>query len=163
PTRRQIVLIPDIQHEYYPEFFDKVVLKERRVAFTDALVGAGAIATISEYARKTLREQPCTRCQDIFLMTPALLEEHRQVARAALLRLLRQRARALAFFSLYEGFGMPLLEAFDAGTPVICSNTTSLPEVGGDAVLSCDPKNIAGMAALMERITREEGLRAELV
>ena len=49
--------------------------------------------------------------------------------RPALLRRLLEGARALIFFSLYEGFGMPLLEAFDAGTPVLCSNTTSLPEV----------------------------------
>jgi len=56
-------------------------------------------------------------------------------------------ATALAYFSLFEGFGMPLLEAFHHGTPVICSNTTSLPEVGGDAVLSCDPTDVPAMAA----------------
>ena len=37
---------------------------------------------------------------------------------------------------------MPLLEAFDAGAPVLCGNTTALPEVGGDAVLSCDPTDV---------------------
>ena len=47
---------------------------------------------------------------------------------------------------------MPLLEAFDAGTPVLCSNSTSLPEVGGDAVLSCDPRDVNAMSRLMERI-----------
>ena len=58
---------------------------------------------------------------------------------------------------------MPLLEAFDAGTPVICSNTTSLPEVGGDAVVTCDPTDVDAMAALMERILKDDALRETLV
>src|SRR5262249_60187171 len=67
---------------------------------------------------------------------PDLPVHHLGFVRPALLRHLYERARALVFFSLHEGFGMPLLEAFDAGTPVRCSTTTSLPEVGGDAVLA---------------------------
>ena len=62
------------------------------------------------------------------------------------------QGQALAFFSLHEGFGIPLLEAFAVRTPVICSNTTSLPEVGGDAVLSCDPTDVDAMQGLMRRI-----------
>ena len=73
---------------------------------------------------------------------------HLGFVRPALLRKLLESARALVFFSLHEGFGMPLLEAFDAGTPVLCSNTTSLPEVGGDAVLSCDPTDEDAMSKL---------------
>jgi glycosyltransferase involved in cell wall biosynthesis len=84
---------------------------------------------------------------------------HLGFIRPELLRVLLERARALVFFSLYEGFGIPLLEAFDAGTPVVCSNTTSLPEVGGDAVLTCDPTDIEAMAALMERILVDDELR----
>jgi glycosyltransferase involved in cell wall biosynthesis len=82
--------------------------------------------------------------------------------RRELLQVLLSRARALLFFSLFEGFGMPLLEAFDAGTPVLCSNTTSLPEVGGDAVLTCDPTDVAAMSGLMGRILEEDGLRDRL-
>jgi hypothetical protein len=73
-----------------------------------------------------------------------------------------RRAHALAYFSLYEGFGMPLLEAFRADLPVICSNTSSLPEVGGDAVLTCDPDDAAAMAALMARVGEPE-LRAQMI
>lgn len=80
-----------------------------------------------------------------------------------LLRQLYQKARALVFFSLYEGFGMPLLEAFSAGTPVICSNTTSLPEVGGDAVLACDPTDANAMAKAMSRILQDADLVKRLV
>src|SRR5262249_31944490 len=59
PLHKQIFLIPDIQHEYHPEFFDAETLRSRRVAFTQALAGGGAIGTISEYARQTLLEQEC--------------------------------------------------------------------------------------------------------
>jgi hypothetical protein len=83
------------------------------------------------------------------------------VSRRALQALL-VRARALIFFSLFEGFGMPLLEAFAAGVPVACSACASLPEVGGDAVLLCDPTDVAAMSAPMARVDRDEELRLRL-
>jgi glycosyltransferase involved in cell wall biosynthesis len=94
---------------------------------------------------------------------PTLPIRHLGFVAPALLRALLRRARALVYFSLYEGFGMPLLEAFDAGTPVLCGNTTSIPEVGGEAVLTCDPRDPGAQAALMARVLREEGLRETLV
>ncbi|MBK8085289.1 MAG: glycosyltransferase [Devosia sp.] len=78
---------------------------------------------------------------------------------AALLR----NAEALTYFSLFEGFGMPVLEAFHHGVPVLCSNTTSLPEVGGSAVLACDPTDVHAMAVLMCRIVNEAGLRESVL
>src|SRR5262249_61157461 len=66
------------------------------------------------------------------------------------------------YFSLFEGFGIPLLEAFHMGTPVLCANTTSLPDIGGDAVLSCDPTDVSAIANLMMRIVNEPILRSEL-
>ena len=241
PMRKQIVLIPDNQHEAFPDLFAAEVIDARRSAFSKALVSAGAIGTISEFSRKVLLDFPGTRCKDVFLMEPALqvahglgrgeqglveseraliprgeyflfpanLSKHKNhrrlleafrllrertrreislvltghptgwlelskefsdlpvihlgVVRRELLRMLLERARALVFFSLYEGFGMPLLEAFDAGTAVICSNTTSLPEVGGDAAVTCDPTDVDAMAALMERILKDNALRETLV
>jgi hypothetical protein len=76
-----------------------------------------------------------------------------------LLAELYRRAAALTYFSLYEGFGIPLLEAFSFRTPVLCGNTTSLPELGGDAVLSCDPTDVAAMADLMGRVAEDGSLR----
>ncbi len=241
PMHKQIVLIPDNQHETFPDFFAAEVLAARRSAFSKALGSAGAIGTSSEFSRKVLLDFPGTRCEDVFLMEPSLQAAHglgrsdqalgeserllipdgeyflfpanlwkhknhqrllqafrllrdktgREISlvltghpagwselskefsdlpvihlgfvRSEMLRVLLERARALVFFSLYEGFGIPLLEAFDAGTPVICSNTTSLPEVGGDAVLTCDPTDIDAMAALMERILKDDALREALV
>jgi glycosyltransferase involved in cell wall biosynthesis len=241
PISRQVVLVPDLQHEERPEFFDSGLLRARRAAFGRVLAGAGAIGTISHHARRTILNFAGTRCRDVFLMPPALTVEHRPVSeseltqaerdlipagpyfyypanlwphknhrktlsafeqflqrcpdsqmqllfsghpagwtrlrrefhhlpirhlgfvRPELVRMLYQKATALCFFSQYEGFGIPLLEAFDAGTAVICSNTTSLPEVGGDAVLSCDPSDVRAMAMLMEKIQGEPELRRSLI
>lgn len=240
PMAKQVFLIPDLQHEAFPEFFPPAILEERRASFIRVMSRAGAIGTLSQYARKTIVDHPENRCADIFMLQPALTEgdpcgddvqlkpeeeallpkgryfyfpanlwahkNHRRLfeafqvflrkseatielvltghpegweklkaefpdlpirhlgfVRPGVVQLLYRNATALVFFSLYEGFGMPLLDAFAAGTPVICSNTTSLPEVGGEAVLTCDPLDIEAMSALMERIIRDEGLRTELI
>ncbi len=68
-------------------------------------------------------------------------------------------AVALVFPSLYEGFGFPVLEAMHCGTPVIASNTSSLPELVGDAGLSVDPLNIETIAAAMSRFSDDDSLR----
>lgn len=239
PLSKQVVLIPDIQHEFFPEFFDSRSIRVRRDIFAPVLRHAGAIGTISEYARKTLVEFPQTSCDDIFLMPPAaqvslddeaeeagaefrermdaigpfffypanlwshknhkrLLEafeifrknsrhdialvltgypsgwdgfesahahlpvHHLGFVSKAELRHLYRHAVALTFFSLYEGFGMPLLEAFEFDCPVICSNTTSLPEVGGNAVLSCDPTRPEEMARLMAEVAASEDIRKQM-
>jgi glycosyltransferase involved in cell wall biosynthesis len=72
-------------------------------------------------------------------------------------------ARLFVFPSLYEGFGLPVLEAMACGTPVVCSNVSSLPEVAGDAALLVDPLDVKGMAEAMNRLVQDEGLRTELV
>lgn len=240
PNARQIVLVPDIQHEHFPEFFSRTDLYLRRQLFRSALRGVGAIATISEFARSTLIHRDETRSADIVLMPPAsqlgappedgavsvsfaekirgfgdyfyfpanlwkhknherllaafarfrdgtnrpmslLLSGHQEgwpalsrrypglpvhhvgYVSSAELRHLYSHAHALAFFSLYEGFGMPLLEAFECGCPVVCSNTTSLPEVAGDAALTCDPTDVTQIAGLLKRVAEDEELRSELV
>jgi len=67
--------------------------------------------------------------------------------------------RALVFPSLYEGFGIPVLEAFSVGTPVLCSNTSSLPEVGGDIAVYFDPLDVEDIADKLTVAWRnEEGL-----
>jgi len=69
---------------------------------------------------------------------------------------------ALVFPSLYEGFGIPVLEAMACGAPVITSNTTALPEAAGDAALLVDPEDTAAIAAAMRRVLDAPDLRAAL-
>lgn len=76
---------------------------------------------------------------------------------------LLQSCRALIFPSLYEGFGMPVLEAMAAGKPVLCSNLTSLPEVAGDAALYFDPRKPAEICEAIERIESDPELRDSLI
>jgi alpha-1,3-rhamnosyl/mannosyltransferase len=71
-------------------------------------------------------------------------------------------ASALMFPSLGEGFGLPVLEAFAASVPVITSNTTSLPEVAGDAAISVDPMDIDQIAKGMQRVLEDQELTQEL-
>jgi glycosyltransferase involved in cell wall biosynthesis len=64
--------------------------------------------------------------------------------------------------SFYEGFGMPPLEAMNQGTPVVTSKASSVPEVGGDAVLYCDPDDTKDIAMVMRNVLINENLRATL-
>jgi alpha-1,3-rhamnosyl/mannosyltransferase len=66
------------------------------------------------------------------------------------------------FASLAEGFGLPVLEAFAAQVPVVTSNTTSLPEVTGDAALTVDPLDVAALSAAMSRVIGDEALANDL-
>ena len=65
--------------------------------------------------------------------------------------------------SLYEGFGLPVLEAMKYGCPVIISNVSSLPEAGGDAVLYCDPENVDDIAKNLKLLSEDSELREELI
>lgn len=237
PLSKQLILIPDLQHEIFPEFFISDILRLRRLAFNRFLAKAGSIITISEYTKETLIKHPWTRCKNISIVSPALQSEfenfseegatnhlipekdyflfsanlwphknHNRVLQAFRLFLektdaqvqfvltgdpscwnevkkdflnlpithlgfvsashlaaLMKNANLFVFFSLFEGFGIPLLEAFHSGTPVICSNTSSLPEIGGDAVLTCDPTDVSAMCGLMEEIYFNKKLREQLI
>jgi glycosyltransferase involved in cell wall biosynthesis len=239
PLERQIFLVPDVLLEYHPEFFDVQTLQQRKRAFRIAFDGAGAIATLSEHARRAIKRR-AWGTRDIFVMSPgvptefetatsaaatpeerALIPEsdfflfpanlwpsknHERLLQAfgivcertdksielvltgaltgwnellgrhphlpvrhlgyvspALLRMLYERASALTFFSLYEGFGIPLLEAFSVGTPVVCGNRGSVPEVVGDAALMCNPTDVGAMSGLMMQIIGDAALRRRLV
>lgn len=79
-----------------------------------------------------------------------------------MLAMLIAGARATIFPSLYEGFGLPVLESMALGTPVITSTTSSLPEVAGDAALLVDPYDVHAIARAILRMDESEELRAEL-
>lgn len=71
-------------------------------------------------------------------------------------------AECFAFPSLYEGFGLPVLEAMACGIPVLSSNVTSLPEVAGDAALLVDPYDVEALAAGLDQLLADEVLRQDL-
>lgn len=72
-------------------------------------------------------------------------------------------ALALTFVPVFEGFGMPLVEAMECGIPIICSNITSLPEVAGDAAITVDPYDIDAIASAMKQVYVDPELRKQLI
>lgn len=77
--------------------------------------------------------------------------------------LVYKNASLFVFPSLYEGFGLPILEAMSSGVPVISSNKASLPEVGGDAVLYFDPTDLSDLKENIIRLLADQTLRDKLV
>ena len=71
-------------------------------------------------------------------------------------------AEIFVFPSLYEGFGLPPLEAMACGTPVVTSNVSSLPEAVGDAALTVDPYDVGELVLAIDRLLTDEMLRADL-
>ena len=89
--------------------------------------------------------------------------EHLGFVSAAQLGTVFRQATALVFPSLYEGFGIPVLEAFALGCPVVCSGVGRLPEVAGDAALLIDAKSPADIAEKMAMIADQSDLAGEIV
>jgi glycosyltransferase involved in cell wall biosynthesis len=72
-------------------------------------------------------------------------------------------AYAMTYVPLFEGFGIPILEAFACDVPVITSNCTSMPEVAGDAAILCDPENTDEISNAMSRLVQDNDLRLNLI
>lgn len=245
---RNVLVIPDLQHEFHPEFFTPEAVRDRRRIYGDSLRIARRLIAISEHTRGTVIDRigidpdrittlhlaadpifhpkaPARRGRDDvlqkhrlqpgeYLLFPAntwphknhkaalealaILRERRRltptlvctgakkeakpaiaeaIARLGLERQVRfigyrpldempalyEGAAALVFPSLYEGFGIPLVEAMWSGCPIVCSNTTSLPEIAGDAALLVDPRSPEDLASALERVLSDTSLRAQLV
>jgi glycosyltransferase involved in cell wall biosynthesis len=79
-----------------------------------------------------------------------------------LLAYLYQHALCFVFPSLYEGFGIPTLEAFACGCPVVLSNTSSMPEVGGDAAVYIDPHNRQSIYDGVKQVIENTALQEEM-
>lgn len=79
------------------------------------------------------------------------------------LELLYASADVLLYASLYEGFGLPILDCFLVGVPVITSNVSSMPEVGGEAAVYVDPNNIESIKEKLDMVMSDEKLRKEMI
>lgn len=115
------------------------------------LVLAGESAWLAEDIHRAIDASDFRK--DIFDIGAVTFEE---------LRVLYQGARMFAFPSLYEGFGLPLLEAFASEVPVLTADNSSLREVAGDAALYCDAKNVENIREALEKLWENESLQIEL-
>ncbi len=241
-----VALLPDAQHEFYPEFFPAWELRIRRREYARTCRDAAAVITLSEHAKATLVrcygasparvvviplapgpeylepasaeavEQVCRRygLEPGYLFYPANTWKHKNHATLvdALARLrdrtgrtprcvlvgwehagepalreavalrglqrevirlgyvpnedmpaLYRAAGALVFPSLFEGFGLPLLEAMAQGCPVACAKATSIPEVVGDAAVLFDPRRPEDIADAITCVLQTGERRQELV
>jgi alpha-1,3-rhamnosyl/mannosyltransferase len=77
--------------------------------------------------------------------------------------LLYSGASLMVYPSLYEGFGLPILEAMACGCPVICSNTSSMPEVAGDAAILVSPEDEIALAEAIDKAMEDSQLRQKLI
>jgi len=87
---------------------------------------------------------------------------HKTINKDTILVNLYSNALCFVFPTLYEGFGIPVLEAFACGCPVVVSNTSSLPEVAGDAALYFDPDNTDSIRSALEKIVYNSSIAQEL-
>ena len=78
------------------------------------------------------------------------------------LRIFFDMAKVFVFPSLYEGFGLPPLEAMAHGTPVVASNTSALPEVVGNAALLVNPENVFEISRALHRMLTDQPLRERM-
>ena len=238
-----VLTVADIQHEFYPEFFDADELAARRALFEPSVRHARRIIAISDFTRWSLidryriaPDKICViplgvdprflapvaagqiarlrrrhRLPDDYCVYPANLWPHKNHLRllAALAQLapanrphlvltgaatrtqiplrdaIRERdleayvswlgfvdaedlpgllagARLMIFPSLFEGFGMPAVEAMAANCPVACADATALPEAVGNAALRFDPRDVDAIAAAIERLWRDADERERL-
>ncbi len=243
-----VLVVPDIQHEYYPEFFLPADLEERHRLYTDAINRSKIICVISEFTRQSLIEKLGVTPEKI-ITTPLAVDpifnsgaegqtnkdavlkkyglegklyfffpgntwkhkNHKTAFKALSIFLqktgrdvilvctgslkdaqpelislindlnlngrakflgycpredlpgLYKGAKGLLFPSYFEGFGMPILEAMMCECPVICSNTSSLPEIAGDAAILCNPDSAEEFAQAMCQVMDGGPLTEKLI
>ncbi len=122
---------------------------DRRPDFPDLVVAGGEGWGLSHFGRRLAASRHAARIRPLGYLAGG--ERARWMA----------GARVFAYPSLYEGFGLPPLDAMALGTPVVASSAASLPEVVGDAGLLPDPADVASLARALERAQDDESFRRE--
>ena len=116
------------------------------------LIIAGERFSLNSELDRVIRQSPYQR--DIILTGKRSREQ---------LRNLYNRAEALIFVPWFEGFGVPVIEAMRCGTPVIASNTTSIPEIAGEAAILVNPGNPAEIKSAMEKVVIDNDLQKSMI
>jgi glycosyltransferase involved in cell wall biosynthesis len=182
-TRKQIVEWSGVPHEkvfnvrcgvdpgYHPEVephnlpfpYLLCVSNRKRHKNEFRVVQAFAMAGIASSMRLVFTGEPTAELADCIERNHAATSVNFVGAVAEMnLPSVYRSAEALIFPSLYEGFGLPVLEAMACGTPVVTANGSALPEVAGDAALLVDPTSVEEIAGAMQRIVSDTSLRREL-
>lgn len=155
----------DLKPDQYFLYFGAIEPKKNIARLVEAYLSTDTRAPLVVVGARSWQREEETRLLD------ALGKRGGAVARRVvqldylprrLLMKLVSQARAVLFPSLYEGFGLPVLEAMQLGVPVITSTISSLPEVAGDAALMVDPYDVAAIASAIRRIDEDAELRATL-
>jgi len=120
---------------------------DRRPDFPDLVIAGASGWGMRGFGERLARSRHAARIQRLGWVAPAQAQT------------LVAHARVLAYPSLYEGFGLPPLEALAAGTTVVASSSSSLPEVLGDAALLPDPEDARAIAAALEKAHDDEAWR----
>ncbi|MGN7468383.1 glycosyltransferase family 4 protein [Brevibacillus sp. SAFN-007a] len=244
-TIPSVINIPDIQHEFYPQFFDERSLQWRKTTYQSSALKAHAVLTLSEYSRQSiiakfgvpphrvhaihldaahefslpfhetknqlvrhkyklpghygfypantwwhknhvsllqalayLRDEHQLKIHMVFTGAPqeahgqvmATINQHKLSDQITWLDYIPQEempylfrnANFLCFPSLFEGFGIPLVEAMRTELPIICSNSGSIPEIVGDAALTFDPVSPEDIARKMVEV-QNQAVRSDLI
>ena len=122
-------------------------------------------AQYSDGPRLVVAGPPCTSAERILLERMKIADRVRftGVVSTQELRTLYRESTAFVYPSLYEGFGIPLLEAMETGTPVLCSDSSCFPEIAGEAALYFDPGAPEAIADAMGRVWSCQEIRLELI
>ncbi|MBM3129801.1 MAG: glycosyltransferase family 4 protein [Chloroflexi bacterium] len=184
PHEKISVVYPAYDAQLYQPIRDAAVIEKTRAKYRigkDYVLTIGTIHPRKNYARLIeafckmqnancelvivgkrgwLSEEIFARAKISNLQSPISILDY---VPASALPALISGARVFAFPSLYEGFGLPILEAQACGTPVVCSMTSSLPEAAGDAALFCDPLDVDAIAGALQRAWTDDALRAKLI
>jgi glycosyltransferase involved in cell wall biosynthesis len=152
PERYALFLASNKPHKNLPRLVEAWnLLHRRRLAGGAKLVIAGHWD--SRYPQAKQRAFELGLAEEILFLGPVAEEQ---------LPALYSGATLFVFPSLYEGFGLPVLEAMACGTAVVCSNTSSLPEIAGDAALQVNPLDVKMLAETVARLLHDDGLRGNL-
>ncbi|MFC4256572.1 glycosyltransferase [Altererythrobacter xixiisoli] len=150
---REVEAILGVDYKNYYLFWGSLEPKKNIGRMVQAYIASGSTARLVIIGARAWKAEEETR----FLGAEGIINLS-YVPFELLVSLIRG-AKAALFPSLYEGFGLPMLEAMLLGTPVICSDSSSLPEVAGDAAVMVDPYDTPALAEAIRRVDADAGLR----